>query len=168
MYTDINELDLMNQPDEGDPLVWLRKHREELHEKYPTVEALMEYYRSIPSWEEISANLKKKIAEKNSLNNGVKTPEKPDVGTWEEPKTYVEPSTSRYTDINELDLMNQPDEGDPLVWLRKHRDELHKKYPTVEALMEYYRSIPPLEEISARLKKKIAEKKLAQETRETS
>ena len=39
-------------------------------------------------------------------------------------------------DISELDLWNQPDEGDPLVWLRKHRDELAKKYPTVKELGE--------------------------------
>ena len=62
-------------------------------------------------------------------------------------------------DINEMDLWDQPDEGDPLVWLRKHRDEVAKKYPTVEALFEYYRSLPPIEEVSARLKKAVAEKK---------
>jgi hypothetical protein len=64
-----------------------------------------------------------------------------------------------YTDINELDLMNQPDEGDPLVWLRKHREELSEKYPTVEALFEYYNSVPPIEEISVRLKKIIEKKR---------
>jgi hypothetical protein len=56
MYTDIQSLDLTNQPDEGDPLVWLRKHREELSAKYPTLEALMEYYQSVPTIEELCAN----------------------------------------------------------------------------------------------------------------
>ena len=64
-----------------------------------------------------------------------------------------------YTNVNELDLLNQPDEGDPLVWLRKHREELSTQYPTVEALLEYYKSVPSIEEISTRLKKEIAEKK---------
>jgi hypothetical protein len=63
-----------------------------------------------------------------------------------------------YTNIDELDLLNQPDEGDPLVWLRKHREMLSEKYPTVDALLEYYKSVPPIEEISARLKKEIAKK----------
>ena len=64
-----------------------------------------------------------------------------------------------YTNIDELDLLNQPDEGDPLVWLRKHREELSEKYPTVDALLEYYKSVPPIEEISTQLKKEIAERK---------
>ena len=63
-----------------------------------------------------------------------------------------------YTNIDDLDLLNQPDEGDPLVWLRQHREALSEKYPTVDALLEYYKSVPPIEEISARLKKEIAEK----------
>ena len=63
---DIETLDLWNQPDEGDPLVWLRKHREELSERYPTVEALLEYYKSVPSIEEISERLKQQIADKQS------------------------------------------------------------------------------------------------------
>jgi hypothetical protein len=62
-----------------------------------------------------------------------------------------------YTNIDELDLLNQPDEGDPLVWLRKHREELSVKYPTIEALFEYYKSVPSVEEVSARLKSEIAE-----------
>lgn len=41
--------------------------------------------------------------------------------------------------------MNQPDEGDPLVWLRKHRDEILKKYQTLEALEEYYRQFHSVE-----------------------
>ena len=63
-----------------------------------------------------------------------------------------------YTNIDELDLLNQADEGDPLIWLRKHREELAERYPTVESLLEYYRSVPPIEEISARLKREIADK----------
>ena len=66
MYTNIETLDLWNQPDEGDPLVWLRKHREELSERYPTVETLLEYYKSVPSIEEISERLKQQIADKQS------------------------------------------------------------------------------------------------------
>ena len=57
-------------------------------------------------------------------------------------------------DISELDLENQPDEGDPLDWLRKHRDENARKYPTVKELGEYLRKTPPLSEI----RRKIAEK----------
>lgn len=64
MYTDIDELDLFDQPDEGDPLVWLHKYREELSEKYPTVEELMAHYRSVPSWEEVNDRLKKELAGK--------------------------------------------------------------------------------------------------------
>jgi hypothetical protein len=63
-----------------------------------------------------------------------------------------------YTDIDKLDLWNQPDEGDPLVWLRKHREELSKKYPTVESLCEYYRQVGSVEDALARLEPKIAEK----------
>jgi len=62
-------------------------------------------------------------------------------------------------DIDQLDLLTQPDEGDPLIWLRKHREELSEKYPTVEALLEYYKSVPPVDEISNRLKNEIAELK---------
>ena len=64
-----------------------------------------------------------------------------------------------YTNIDTLDLLNQPDEGDPLVWLREHRETLSEKYPTVDALLEYYKSVPPIEEISIQLKKEIAERK---------
>lgn len=66
-----------------------------------------------------------------------------------------------YTDIDELDLMNQPDEGDPLVWLRKYREELAVKYPTIEELCDYYKTVPSIEEIRARLKREIAERKAA-------
>ena len=61
-------------------------------------------------------------------------------------------------DLSELDLENQPDEGDPLIWLRKYRDAMAKKYPTIEELGEYLRKTPPLSEIRQELKRKIAEK----------
>ena len=61
-------------------------------------------------------------------------------------------------DIEELDLWNQPDEGDPLVWLRKHRDEISKKYPTTKEYGEYLKTIPPVSEILRELDRKIAEK----------
>ncbi|MCL2624988.1 MAG: hypothetical protein FWD31_15095 [Planctomycetaceae bacterium] len=61
-------------------------------------------------------------------------------------------------DINQWDLWNQPDEGDPLVWIRKHRDELAEKYPTIDELMAYYRSIPSAEELITRNESKIADK----------
>jgi hypothetical protein len=64
-----------------------------------------------------------------------------------------------YTDINELDLLNQPDEGDLLVWLRKHREELSEKYTTVEALCEYYKQFNSVEDALARVRAKIAEQK---------
>lgn len=57
-------------------------------------------------------------------------------------------------DINDLDLMNQPDEGDPLVWLRKHREELSKQYPTVQSLGEYYRQFNSIEAAQERINAK--------------
>ena len=62
-------------------------------------------------------------------------------------------------DIEELDLWNQPDEGDPLIWLRKHRDELAKTYPTSEALSEYYKQVGTVEDALARIRERIAEKR---------
>ena len=62
-------------------------------------------------------------------------------------------------DINELDLWDLPDEGDPLVWLRKHRDELARKYPTVHELGEYYKTVPSASEILRELDRKIEEKR---------
>ena len=62
-------------------------------------------------------------------------------------------------DISELDLWNQPDEGDPLVWLRKYRDEMARKYPTVKEMGEYLKKTPPLSEIQRELDRKIAEKR---------
>ena len=61
-------------------------------------------------------------------------------------------------DISELDLWNQPDEGDPLDWLREYRDEMARKYPTVHELGEYLRKTPPLSEIIRELDRKIEEK----------
>lgn len=48
-------------------------------------------------------------------------------------------------DISDLDLMNQPDEGDPLVWLQKHREYILKKYPTIEERREYYHQFHSIE-----------------------
>ena len=61
-------------------------------------------------------------------------------------------------DIDQWDLWNQPDEGDPLVWIRKHRDELAEKYPTIDELMAYYRSVPSAEELMTRNESKIGGK----------
>ena len=61
-------------------------------------------------------------------------------------------------DLSELDLENQPDEGDPLDWLRKYRDEMALKYPTVKELGEYLKTLPPLEERLRELDRKIEEK----------
>ena len=61
-------------------------------------------------------------------------------------------------DISELDLWNQPDEGDPLARLRKHRDEIARKYPTSEELRAYLKSIPSPSEMRRELELQIAEK----------
>jgi len=61
-------------------------------------------------------------------------------------------------DISELDLWNQPDEGDPLVWLRKHRDEMAKKYPTAKGNGRVSGQYPPLSEIIRELDRNIEEK----------
>ena len=62
-------------------------------------------------------------------------------------------------DVKEIDLWNQPDEGDPLIWLRKHREEIVKKYPTFEELQEYYKQFNSVEDALVRVRTKIAEKK---------
>ena len=62
-------------------------------------------------------------------------------------------------DLSELDLWNQPDEGDPLVWLRKHRDEIARKYPTADELDAYLKTVPSASEILRELDRKIAEKR---------
>ena len=61
--------------------------------------------------------------------------------------------------IEEIGLRNIPDEGDPLIWLRRHREELTEKYPTVESLCEYYKQFNSVEDALARVREKIAEKK---------
>jgi len=62
------------------------------------------------------------------------------------------------TNINELELWNQPDEGDPLVWLRKHRDANAKKYPTVESLSDYLRQFHSVEDSLADIRRRVIEK----------
>lgn len=64
-------------------------------------------------------------------------------------------------DINELDLWDQPDEGDPLDWLRKYRDEMAEKYPTAAAWGAYLKAnpSPPISEILRELDRKIEEKR---------
>ncbi len=62
-------------------------------------------------------------------------------------------------DISELDLWNQPEEGDPLVWLRRHREEISRQYPSIEALGEYLKQFGSTEESLARIHRKIEEQK---------
>ena len=61
--------------------------------------------------------------------------------------------------LEEIDARNLPDEGDPLIWLRKHREELSEKYPTIESLFDYYEQVGSVEDALARVRAKIAEKK---------
>ena len=61
-------------------------------------------------------------------------------------------------DVAQFDLWNLADEGDPLVWLRKHREEIAKKYPTFDEQSEYYKQFNSIEEALERVQKKIAEK----------
>ena len=61
-------------------------------------------------------------------------------------------------ELSELDLLNQPDEGDPLVWLRKHRDANACKYPSAHDLGAYLKTLPSISEMLAELEQKIAEK----------
>lgn len=65
-------------------------------------------------------------------------------------------------DVNELDLWNQPDEGDPIVWLREHLEEIALMYPTFEEQREYYSRFNSVEDALARVREKIAEKKMKQ------
>ena len=60
--------------------------------------------------------------------------------------------------IDELDLWNQPDEGDPLVWLRKHRDTNAQKYPTIEALSDYLRQFHSVQDSLADIHRRMVEK----------
>jgi hypothetical protein len=59
--------------------------------------------------------------------------------------------------LEEIDAMNLPDEGDPLVWLRKYRKEFSEKYPTFEERFEYYKQVGTVEDALARVRAKIAE-----------
>ncbi|MGL6225976.1 MAG: hypothetical protein ACRC10_05030 [Thermoguttaceae bacterium] len=61
-------------------------------------------------------------------------------------------------DISELDLMNQPDEGDPLIWLRKHREELSERFPNLKDLCDYYKQFSSVEVVLARVHARAAEK----------
>jgi hypothetical protein len=61
--------------------------------------------------------------------------------------------------IDELDLWDQPDEGDPLIWLDKHREEISRKYPTREELNAYYSQFRSVEEALVRVRARIAEAK---------
>ena len=61
--------------------------------------------------------------------------------------------------LEEIDALNLPDEGDPLIWLRKHREELSEKYPTVELLCEYYKQFTSVDDALARVRAKIAAQK---------
>ena len=63
-------------------------------------------------------------------------------------------------DIETLDLWNQPDEGDPLVWLRKNREELDrkKKNMSFEERKENYKQVGTVEDALERVRKQIAEK----------
>jgi hypothetical protein len=49
---------------EADPVTELHRYRRELSKRFTTVEELAEYYNSIPSPEELLADLRKKIVEK--------------------------------------------------------------------------------------------------------
>ena len=48
--------------------------------------------------------------------------------------------------------------GDPLIWLRKHRDANAKKYPTVEALSDYLRQFHSVEDSLADIRRRVVEK----------
>jgi len=56
----------------------------------------------------------------------------------------------------ELKLRDIPDEADPLVLLRRHREEIAVKYPTIDALCEYYKQFHSVEGALARVREKIA------------
>jgi hypothetical protein len=51
------------------------------------------------------------------------------------------------------------EEADPVEELHRLRVATARHFKTRDALMEYYRSTPPIEEIKARLETEIAEKK---------
>lgn len=62
-------------------------------------------------------------------------------------------------DLEEIYARNLPDEGDPLIWLRKHREEITRKYPTFEEQSEYYKQFNSVEDALVRVRVKIAEEK---------
>lgn len=51
------------------------------------------------------------------------------------------------------------EDADPVEELHRLRAATMKHFKTLDALMEYYRSTPPVEEILAELEKEIAENK---------
>ncbi len=50
------------------------------------------------------------------------------------------------------------EDADPVEELHRLRAATAKHFKTSDAIMEYYNSVPPIEEIKARLKMEIAEK----------
>ncbi len=54
------------------------------------------------------------------------------------------------------------EDADPVEELHRLRAATAKHFKTTEALLEYYNSVPPLEEIKIRLRAEIAEKKARQ------
>ena len=61
--------------------------------------------------------------------------------------------------LEEIDARNLPDEGEPLVWIRKHREEISEKYPTIEERYAYYKQFTSVEDTLARVRAKIATQK---------
>ncbi len=51
------------------------------------------------------------------------------------------------------------EDAEPVEELHRLRVATTKHFKTLDALMEYHNSVPPIEEIRARLEKEIAEKK---------
>lgn len=66
---DLAAIDAKNLPDEGDPLIWLRKHKEEISEKYPTVEALSTYLKQFNSVANALVCVRAKIAEQRNSDS---------------------------------------------------------------------------------------------------
>jgi len=58
---------------EDDPIAELHRHRQELSERFLTLEGLIAYYQSIPPTEEILADLRRRIAEKKERRRKKKT-----------------------------------------------------------------------------------------------
>ncbi len=70
------------------------------------------------------------------------------------PKVYIE----------EIELRNLPNEGDPLVWLRQHRREISDRFETAGELSAYLKQFGSVENALARVREKIAEKKRKEQT----